>query len=219
MAQYSNEILNMFGAPELHELTECGARDLSQQIPRHLLDSAFWNHVFGIMYPDRSVQHMQLTFLRRAYASVTEYDTARLALERYVDGIHAQRHDLGASLSALTHFEQCIGQVWQAVELFNRLEHTILASGVRKVTAYKAGAGSDLERTHMLYNVIKHFDADQAAVASAPIWITNRGLKSSGAFVSFAELEETIKSLITVAEDIFVRIPNEARERQRARSS
>lgn len=213
MVQYSNEILNLFGAFDLQHLTECGANELGPKTRWDLFDNAFWNHVFGIAYPNKPVQHLQLTFLRRAYAAVREYDSGRSALLRFVTENRAQKHNLSALLTAITHFEQCIGQVWQAVALHNRMEHAILNSGVRRITAYTAGEGSDLERTHMLYNVIKHFDVDQAAVASSPIWITNSGLKCNSAFVSFAELEETITSLVAVAEEIFVTIPREARRR------
>src|SRR5262245_19657690 len=133
MIQYSKSILNKFGAPELSDLTECGARELGP-FPDHLLASALWNHICGLSYPNLSVQHFELTLLRRAYAAVREYNAARSFLVRFIVSWSERKHNLGAILHALTHFEQCIGQVWQAASVFNRIEHSILKTGVTSVT-------------------------------------------------------------------------------------
>ena len=50
MVQYSHEILNLFGAPELFELTVCGAKGLPT-VPNYL-PAAIWNHIAGASHPD-----------------------------------------------------------------------------------------------------------------------------------------------------------------------
>ena len=86
-----------------------------------------------------------------------EYSMARNDLLRFLQGVEQQQHRLGAYLSALRHFEQCVGSVWQAAELFNRMEHKVQGLKPKKLTLYAPGDNSDLERINKLNNVAKHF--------------------------------------------------------------
>src|SRR5439155_14336626 len=126
-------------------------------------------------HPDTSVRRLDVNFLRRATAAFEEYDIGRRALLRYIAGIRNNKHNLGAYLSALTHFELCVGCFWQAAELYDQIEKKVLGTKPTKLTLYKYGDRSDLERINMLYNISKHFSAEQAEQTSTPIWITNVG--------------------------------------------
>lgn len=215
MVQYSSEILNLFGAPELSELTVCGAKELPK-LPDYL-SAAIWNHIVGVVFPNTSVRHLDLAFLRRANAAAEEYRTGRSHLLRYVEGVEVGEHRLGAYLSALTHFEQCLGAIWQAAELFNKMEHKILGTTAKEFTLFKKGENSDLERINKLNNVAKHFNAIQAEQTSTPIWITNVGIKTIDINValSFDDLYENVMALSEVARQTFVEIPKEAHARRR----
>jgi hypothetical protein len=90
MVQYSSQLLNLFGAPELSELTVCGAKELSQ-LPDYL-SAAIWNHILGAAHPDTSVRHLDLAFLRRTNAAAEEYSTGRSYLWRYIEGVEAGEH-------------------------------------------------------------------------------------------------------------------------------
>jgi hypothetical protein len=179
MVQFSLEILNKFGAPELSELTICGAVEFPK--PPDYLPVAIWNHIVGAAHPDPSICHLELAFLRRAITASEAYDTGRGHLLRYVEGVERGEHRLGAYLSALTNFEQCIGCLWQAAELFNRLEHKILGTVFKKLTLYEKGKNSDFERINKINDVAKHFSAEQAGRTSTPVWITNTGIKCADA--------------------------------------
>jgi hypothetical protein len=216
MVQYSSEILNLFGAPELSELTICGAKELPK-LPDYL-SAAIWNHIVGVVHPDTSVRHLDLAFLRRANAAAEEYRSGRSHLLRYVEGVEGGEHRLGAYLSALTHFEQCLGAIWQAAELFNRMEHKVLGTNPKKLTIYNGGENSDLERINKLNNVAKHFNAIQAEQTSTPIWITNLGIKCADAALSFDELCENVMALSEVARQTFVEIPKEAHTQKRGQA-
>src|SRR6266705_3806112 len=109
MVQYSSEILNLFGAPELSELTACGSKELPR-LPDYL-SAAIWNHIVSAAHPDTSVRHLDLAFLRRTNAAVEEYSTGRSYLVRYIEGVEAGEHRLLAFLAALTHFEQCLSSI------------------------------------------------------------------------------------------------------------
>ena len=197
MVQFSTQILNVFGAPGLSYLTKCGAQGLPQ-FPDYLT-SAIWNSILGIQHPNAAVVHLDLAFLRRAVAAADEYSMARNDLLRFLEGTEQQQHRLGAYLSAFRHFEQCIGSVWQAAELFNRMEHKIQGHKPTKLTLYRPGDNSDLERINKLNNVAKHFSAEQAEQTAAPIWITNIGIESADASLTFDDLHENVVALFEVA--------------------
>ncbi len=214
MPQFSSEILDTYLAPALSDLTVCGAKELPAP-PDYLLP-AIWGHIAGVRYKKSALLHLSLTFLKRSIVATDEYRMARENLLQYVDGLSQQQHRLASFLSALSHFEQCIGAVWQAAELYDETERWLLNSGQRRPNLFKRGDGSDLERLNQLNNVIKHFAPCQAAITSAPVWITNTGLRSAGAVVSFDELLENIQALWEVNRVTFVEIPNEISSRDQA---
>ena len=78
------------------------------------------------------------------------------------------------------------------------------------MTLYTPGEETDLERINKLNNVSKHFNAEQAEQTSTPVWITNIGLKSANAELSFNELRENLLALSEAARQTFVEIPKEA---------
>jgi len=217
MVQYSSQLLNLFGAPELSELTVCGAKELSQ-LPDYL-SAAIWNHIVGAAHPDTSVRHLDLAFLRRTNAAAEEYSTGRSYLRRYIEGLEAGEHRLVAYLSALTHFEQCLSAIWQAAELFNRMEHKVLGRDLNNLDLFKRGDNSDLERINKLNNVARHFSAKQAEQTSTPIWITNVGLKCADAALTFDELHENVMALSEAARQTFIEIPKEAYARRQRHGS
>lgn len=165
------------------------------------------NYIMGTMHPDIAVRHLDLAFLRRANAAAEEYRIGRERLADYVAGLSVPEHRLGAYLSALTHFEHCLASIWQAAELFNRMEHKVLGRKLVRLTLYTKGDGSDLERINQLNDIAKHFSAEQAEQMSTPIWITNTGLKSAVIELSFDQLHENVIALFEVARQTFVEIP------------
>jgi hypothetical protein len=208
MVQYSSIILNLIGGPELSELTVCGAKELPE-LPNYL-EAAIWNQITGLAYPDSSVLHLDLAFLRQTNAAIEGYKTGRTHLLRYVEGVGVREHRLNAYLSALTHFEYCLGSVWKAAELFNHMEHKVLNKKLQRLTVFMNGDNSDLERINRLNGVAKHFSTEQAAHTSAPLWISNIGLKSAADALSFDELHENVIALSDVCRQTFLEIPNEA---------
>jgi hypothetical protein len=215
MVWYSAELLNLFGAPELSELTVCGAKELPA-MPDYLT-VAMLNLISDVpSHPEPAVRHLDLAFLRRSHTANEEYRLGRELLVRYVEGVAEGRHLLGAYLSALTHFEQCLGAIWQAAELHDRMCKKVQGHPHGKMALYEKGQGSDLERINDLNNVAKHFNVFQAEQASTPIWITNHGIKGIGGLeLSFDELYDNLTALSDVARVTNVEIPHEAVARGR----
>jgi hypothetical protein len=178
-----------------------------------------WAHIDGAAHPDTSVRHLDLAFLRRMNAAAEEYSTGRGCLLRYIEGVEAGEHRLGRYLAALTHLEQCLSALWQAAELFNRMEQKVLGTASNNLTLYNKGDNSDLERINKLNNVAKHFSAIRAEQTSSPIWITNAGLKCAEASLSFDEIYDNLMALSEVARQTFVEIPREAHARRQHQGS
>ena len=85
-------------------------------------------------------------------------------------------------LRAISTFSSSLGAIYQAAELFDRMEKRVLGDPSTKMTLFKADGESDLKRINCLNNVAKHFSASQAERTSTPIWITNLGIKGVGLF-------------------------------------
>jgi hypothetical protein len=211
MPQFSDEILDTFGRPKLSELTICGADDLPD-LPDYSSFSIN-NHIFNLNHPNKSALHLhlQLAISRRTNSAGEEYRLARNHLLDYVEDLRIPEHRLKSYLLALTHFEQCIISIHQASELFNKTQSRVLNSPVEPLFKEDKDKGSDLERLNKLYNIAKHFSADQAELSSASIWITNTGLESRELKkkLSFAELQENILACSEVCRVSFVEIPAE----------
>jgi hypothetical protein len=180
--QPSNYLLDNFVAHKLSLLTECGAPELSANpnwIGHFVLTS-----VFITKLPPKQ-RAFVFNFLRRAEGAFFAYGAARSALIEY---LQTPRNVLSPYFKALLNFEVCIAQCYQGLELL------ATASGQQ---VFQKKETSDGERLHKLYIVSKHMDKmiDGGKLpneATAAIWITNVGLESERAKVTFDELFEDL---------------------------
>jgi hypothetical protein len=126
---------------------------------------------------------------------LVSYRLARLEL---IDYLQTPRNVSSPYFRALLHFEVCISQSYQALELL------ATASG-RDVFDKKDG--SKEERLHGLYIRSKHMDkmiegGQIPTEATAALWITNQGLECSSASLSFKELLSLLKWIMETADRI-----------------
>jgi hypothetical protein len=132
-------------------------------------------------------------FLRRAEGALSAYRETRTALIEYLEN---PRNVLSPYFRALLNFEVCISQCYQGYEL------PATASGEK---FFEPNEKSEAERLQMLYVDSKHIDRmiDGGKIpteATAAIWITNHGLESSRATLSFDELIEMLLNMGRLAE-------------------
>ena len=184
MAQYSNEILHLFGGPALVDLTACGAKELPT-LPKYV-DAVIWNFIFNAMHPDRAIVHLDVAILKQTNAAAEAYTTGRSQLLRFIDGVQRGEHLLSAYLSALTHFEHCIGAVWKASLLFNKMEHRALNKPFNKPDLFAPDDQSDLHRINEINNVTKHFSAEQAEKTFTPIFCIRESRRKTLKFARFS---------------------------------
>jgi hypothetical protein len=188
----TNYMLDNFVAHKLSLLTECGAPEFTSD--ENWLGAFILNSVFiAALLP--KPRAYAFNFLRRAQGALSSYRLARLEL---IDYLQTPRNVLSPYFRALLHFEVCISQSYQALEL--------LATASRR-DVFDKKDGSKEERLHRLYIRSKHMDkmiegGQIPTEATAAIWITNQGLECSSASLSFEELLSLLKWIMEMADRI-----------------
>jgi hypothetical protein len=188
----SNYMLDNFVAHKLSLLTECGARELPTNA--NWLNAFILNSVFIARLAAKPRAYV-FNFLRRAEGALSAYREARSALIEY---LATPRHVLSPYFRSLLYFEVCISQCYQGLEL------------LRKATDkdfFEPNDGSEAERLSFLYADSKHMDrlikrGEIPAEATVAVWITNQGLESSRATLSFDELLEMLLQMGRLAEKL-----------------
>ncbi len=188
--QPSNYLLDNFVAHKLSLLTECGARELP--VETKWLNTFILTSVFKVSLPAKTRAYV-FNFLRRAEGALSAYREARIALIEYLE---TPRNVLSPYFRALLNFEVCVSQCYQGYELL------ATASGEK---FFERNDGSEAERLQMLYVDSKHMDSmidggKLPTEATAAVWITNQGLESSRAALSFEELLEMLLNMGRLAE-------------------
>ena len=188
----SNYTLDNFVAHKLSLLTECGAREIPTYA--NYLNTFILNSVFRVRLPAKPRAYV-FNFLRRAEGALSAYREARKALIEYLE---TPPNVLSPYFRALLNFEVCISQCYQGYELLRR------ASGKN---FFEQNDKSEAERLQMLYVDSKHMDrmidGDKIPTeATAAVWITNHGLESSRAILSFDELLEMLLHMGHLAEQL-----------------
>ena len=184
----SHYALDRFVAPHLSELSTCGANDMSQYRDRYdsWMQDFVLNSILRIKFrhPDRTYI---ACFLRRTQMAFHEYEQARCSLEEYV-----ATRATSKCLLALSRFENCVGQIYKA--------HMLLKNVLAEKRLFEKDDRSPLDRLNKIYNAGKHAESVIASGElpesfTTPVWITNQGLSSIPASVTFVELEAMLSDL------------------------
>jgi hypothetical protein len=191
--QPSNYLLDNFVAHKLSLLKECGAAELPER--PNWLNAFILSSVFRVRLEAKTRAYV-FNFLRRAEGASSAYREARAALIEYIT---TPPNVLSPYFRALLNFEVCISQGYQGYQGYELLA---MASGEK---FFEPNDGSEAERLQILYVDSKHMDQmiDGSKIpseATAAVRITNRGLESSRAALSFEELLEMLLNMGRLAE-------------------
>ncbi len=211
MVQYSDKILDLIGGPGLSRLQACGAKPLPQR--KDYLEIARRLRYFLSSIPDPPIFHLSLGMLKRTDEAADAYAVGRDHLLAYASSL-PQEHRLGHYVRAVTQFDYCIGALWEAAELLRKINQT-------KEPTYKVfekGDGSAWQRINDLNGTCKHYNHEQAASSSAPLWITDTGLQSNQTTLTFDEIVESIAELDKLLDDFWIKIPAEAAARVKSKA-
>jgi hypothetical protein len=190
--RFGATVLNQYGAPSLSELNACGAPLLEE--PPNYLATFVLNSIFIRNHVD-PFGRLILMLGRRVLHSMQEYIRGRDLLFAYVQRLPETNSHFLQAMKAATHFEQSIASVCQATALFERLTKL---SGQPKLDDDRAS------RLRLIWNRSKHFDEDLKnpnktdADITAPVWLTNQGISSTRASVTFDELHSLLSDLLKI---------------------
>jgi hypothetical protein len=190
----SSYSLDKFVAPKLSLLTECGAPELATEA--NWLNPFILNSVLGRGRSEKGAAYV-MTFLRRAEGAFASYRAGRAELLQYL--ANRTNNVISPYFRALLNFETCLAQWCEGAN--------VLKAAFNNKKYYDKGDQSKEERISCLYNDSKHADERIAhgqipAEVMSPIWITNQGLESSKAALSFDELRQLLLEMGDLAKKV-----------------
>jgi hypothetical protein len=203
-ARWSTFFLDKFVAPGISEFTNAVIPEMSEHDP----ESKFWlanfvlNSGFGANFnpPGNAYAY---NYLRRAVAAFSEHEEARQATQAFLS---SGRQSLSRYAAAVLHWEFFLGQSWHAYLLLRGLFGFLTHQEIPM--PFVRGERSVEERLNDVYNHMKHVESriengQMIEGATIPVWLTNDGLRSTDALLTYAETAEVLRDLAKWA-NIFV---------------
>jgi len=195
---FSAWVLDNYVAPDMSKFTAASIDDMSQvdKEQAYWLANFFLNNVAGpVQYVSPNYQQF-FNFLRRSHAAFAEYAIAREASLGYLTDPRPDR-DVLRYIEAVNHWEAFLGYAWQAFSFVGRGEPVW----------FQPKDGSVLQRLNALYNRSKHAEAaiergDYIEPSPLCVWLTNAGLSSTDATLTFPEIAEILVQMAQIASAI-----------------
>jgi hypothetical protein len=180
----TNHAIEMFISKKVTQVTEYNVTNLLVEFQ----SAKTWISSFGLMVifvnqPRENVRPFALQFLRHAEMALTEY---ALAGEELKDLVFGKKGRWSPYFRALYHFESAITQLYQAYDFSRKILGEKL---------FDSNDGSPLDRLNKISNVSKR----QVATDDQPVWITNTGIETEQASITFGELEELLRACAKLA--------------------
>ena len=195
---FSAWLLDNYVAPDMSKFTVASIPDMSEvdKEQAYWLANFFLNNIAGpVQYVSPNYQQL-FNFLRRSHAAFTEYAIARETSLGYLTDHRPDRHVL-RYVEAVNHWEAFLAYAWQAFSFVGRGE---------KVW-FEPQDGSVLQRLNALYNRSKHAEkaierGDYVGQSPLCVWLTNAGLTSTDATLTFPEIAEILVQMARMASSI-----------------
>jgi len=196
MSPLTNHAKDTYIAPELSGFTQAAIPDMQG----HASQASHWldNHVLNVMLRGSwkpPLSTYVFNFLRRATNAFHTHEAAR---EATLSSLACRNQSPATYSSALFHWETYLGQSWHAFGLLQK---------AFSLELFNKGSASELERLNALYNQMKHvesrIDSGQLPTgATVPVWLTNDGLNSIDAALSFAETGKILEVIASWADTL-----------------
>ena len=197
MVQFASHVLDELIAPGASTFVRADIPDMSafHRESKHWVANFFLNSLLRGQWKPPHNAYLY-NYFRRAEGAFREHALARTATLDYVS---SGRQSPSRYSLAIFHWEIFLGQAWHAFKLLEKAFGFVL---------YTQGVSSVEERLNQLYNQMKHVESRIAAGqmlpgATVPVWMTNEGLASVDAQLSWKETAEVLKEVAKWA-DVFV---------------
>ena len=192
--QFSKDLLESYFAPGIDDCRPKIHRDLSAEIADN---SWLTNHLLNSIYGRKFGEAWRARFVVLAFRNSTAlaaYERARLScqafIDKSVDGHPATRF----YFDAIANWEMAILNLHHAVDVFRKLEGVSFEGD------------TDSANFREIANRIKHCAEDiqggKHGELTIPMWMTNNGLKTRTAEVSFEALAESIVSIAKILDEL-----------------
>jgi hypothetical protein len=187
----SNYALDTFVSQGLSALTEANSREVGPDFPNRagwfsafVMNRIFINHV----PQERSA--LAFALIRQADAAIDEHDAGCAVLAQLIHG----GKSVPQYFRCLQRFENAIGAAYRAFDFGRRALN-------RKI--FQPNDGSPYQRLNELYNVGRHYDPGTLPAGSLhAVWLSNTGIHSQGAQLTFGELRELVGEVGRIADRI-----------------
>jgi hypothetical protein len=145
-----------------------------------------------------------VNFLRKIESAFQEYRSARGQTLLFSG---SQRQEVSSYFRALAHWENFLANCSHAQNLL---------ATFTGVPTFEKGDGTAQEKINCLYNHLKHVDSriELGSILQGklmPVWMTNDGLLSADASLSYTEAADCLLALVDFAD--ILKDPQSARER------
>lgn len=194
--QFSLTIVDKHIAPGVSAFTVADIPDMSgwAKESQHWIANFFLNSALTSSFK-QPMDAYAFNFLRRAQFAYAEHHLARTFTLSFLAG---SRQSATQYCESLHHWESFLGQAWHAYALLLK---------AFQGTAFKKGDGSIEERLNHFYNAMKHVESrienkQMLLNATVPVWLTNEGLCSVDASLSYVETAEVLKQLAIWADTL-----------------
>jgi hypothetical protein len=192
-----------------------------EQHRKHILRSFIMNYDLSLVISN-SMRQLVFNFIRKAEATFDEYCAAAIDLRLYIE---TTDDALELYFSALRHLEQCLAHLNEATLSLNGV-----AAQLNAEKQWTRDDGSVLQRANNLHNYVKHFDEKLSKgpfpsemsfklfatdhdgspkfnyvasdVSNTPLWLTNDGLESRDASLTFTELADEVLAFYQQADEL-----------------
>jgi len=187
----SNFALDTFVAQKLSELTAPTATSVAKEFPGldAWLTTFVLNTIFRLNLPqDRTA--LAFALLRRAQAAIEDYDDACGALLLVVE----RQKTVSQYFRALRKFEVAIAMLYQAFDFGRKALRSKL---------FEQKDGTPYERLNLIYNDSRHTDVSSLPLGHLhAVWLQNDGIYTHGVALRFGELEDLLREMGRIAEQI-----------------
>lgn len=194
--RFSGYARDRYFAPGVSEFSLAEIPDMSSCDPQ----SAYWVRNYslnamlrGSLQPPGNA--FIFNYLRRAEGAFSEHGTAREATYAF---LASEGQSLSGYASALLHWECFLGQSSKAYDVLRTFVGHLTGEGPIKF--FERGDGSVEARLNLQYNAMKHVEKRIAAGqiddgATVPVWLTNGGIKSTDALLTYAETGDILRDI------------------------
>lgn len=190
----SNYFLDHFVAYDLSKLNLCCFPVLSIEHNKWL-NHFILNSAFKYKY-ENSSKGNRFNFIRKIQNAIISYELGKKALEEYLS---LPRNTISPYFISLFHFEDCIGQCYEAYRSIQAL--------LNGKKLFDSADGTVLSKINSIHNTSKHMDerilnGEMPEDATIPIWISNNGVETKECSLKGPELNKYLIESYNLSEKL-----------------